>query len=116
MMEKTNLEMIRGDTLQFAVEIEFDEEPQKLESAYFSCKKNYDDDATIFQKKIDSGITYAKTDGNKLYYVVRVAPEDTESVEAGQYYYDLQIGLNSDIFTILHGVLKIYDDVTIGVN
>ena len=115
MMEKVNLEMIRGDTLQFAVEIEFDEGPQKLESAYFSCKKNYDDKA-IFQKKLNDGITYRATERNKLYYVVRVAPEDTESVEPGQYYYDLQIGVNSDVFTILHGVLKIYDDVTIGVN
>ena len=30
-MEKTNLEMIRGDTLSFAVEIEFDDKEQELE-------------------------------------------------------------------------------------
>lgn len=115
MMEKTNLEMIRGDTLQFGIEVEFDEAPQELENVFFSCKKNYDDDANVFQKKLSDGISYVKTEGNKLYYVVRVAPEDTESIEAGQYYYDLQISLNSDVFTILNGVLKIYDDVTIGV-
>lgn len=114
-MEKTKLEMVRGDTLQFGIGVEFDEAPQELESVFFSCKKNYDDDETIFQKKLGDGISFVKSDGNKLYYVVRVAPEDTESIEAGQYYYDLQISLNSDVFTILNGVLKIYDDVTIGV-
>ena len=115
MMEMTKLEMVRGDTLQFGIEVEFDEAPQELESVFFSCKKNYDDDANVFQKKLSDGISYVKTEGNKLYYVVRVAPEDTESIEAGQYYYDLQISLNSDVFTILNGVLRIYDDVTIGV-
>ena len=115
MMEKTKLEMVRGDTLQFGIEVEFDDAPQELESVFCSCKKNYDDDANVFQKKLSDGISYVKTEGNKLYYVVRVAPEDTESIEAGQYYYDLQISLNSDVFTILNGVLKIYDDVTIGV-
>ena len=115
-MEKTNLEMIRGDTLQFGIGIEFDEATQELESVFFSCKKNYDDDETIFQKKLGDGISFLKADGNKLYYIVRVAPEDTENIEAGHYYYDLQIGINSDVFTVLIGTLKIHNDVTLGVN
>lgn len=116
MMEKTNLEMIRGDTLQFGIGVEFDEAPQELESVFFSCKKNYDDDETIFQKKLGDGISFLKADGNELYYVVRVAPEDTETIEAGHYYYDLQIGINGDVFTVLIGTLKIHSDVTLGVN
>lgn len=40
----------------------------------------------------------------------------TESVEPGLYYYDLQIGINGDVFSILIGSLKIHSDVTIGVN
>ena len=39
-MEKMNLEMIRGDTLAFAFEVEYDEALQKLDSAYFTCKEN----------------------------------------------------------------------------
>lgn len=111
-MEKTNLEMIRGDTLSFAFEVEFDEAPQKLEKVDFTCKMNFDDDANIFRKSLSSGINFAKQDGNKLYYVVRVAPEDTENLEAGMYYYDLQIELNGDVFTILSGAFKIESDVT----
>jgi hypothetical protein len=44
---------------------------------------------------------------------VRVAPEDTAGIESGKYFYDLEIGLNSDAFTLLKGVLEIERDVTI---
>ena len=111
-MEKTNLEMIRGDTLSFAFEVEFDESPQKLEKADFSCKENFDDNDALFHKELEKGINFSKQDGTKLYYIVRVAPEDTENLEAGMYYYDLQIELNGDVFTILNGSLKIESDVT----
>lgn len=109
---KTNFELIRGDTLSFAFEVEFDEAPQKLEKAYFTCKMNFDDDANIFCKSLGSGINFAKQDGTKLYYIVRIAPEDTKDLETGMYYYDLEIELNGDVFTILNGALKIEGDVT----
>lgn len=110
-MRKTNLEMMRGDTLSFGIEIEFDESPQQLEKAFFTVKENKDDDP-IFQKSIGNGISYSKTEGNKLYYILRVEPTDTKDVDAGKYYYDLQIELNHDVFTVLYGALDIYDDVT----
>ena len=109
---RTNLEMIKGDTLSFAVEIEFDEAPQKLEKADFSCKMNFDDDETLFHKELGKGINFSKQEGPKMYYIVRVAPEDTENLEAGMYYYDLSIELNGDVFTILNGALNIESDVT----
>ena len=109
---RTNLEMIRGDTLSFAFEVEFDEAPQKLEKADFTCKTNFDDNDALFHKELENGINFSKQDGTKLYYIVRVAPEDTENLEAGMYYYDLQIELNGDVFTILNGALKIEEDVT----
>lgn len=111
-MEKMNLEMIRGDTLSFAFEVDFDEAPQKLEKADFSCKVNLDDNEAVFHKELEKGINFSKQDGTKLYYIVRVAPEDTKNIEAGLYYYDLSIELNGDVFTILNGALKIEEDVT----
>ena len=107
-----NLEMIRGDTLSFAFEVEFDEAPQKLEKADFTCKANFDDNDALFLKQLEQGINFSKQDGTKLYYIVRVAPEDTKDLEAGMYYYDLSIELNGDVFTILNGALKIESDVT----
>ena len=109
---RNNLEMIRGDTLSFAFEVEFDEAPQKLEKADFTCKANFDDENVLFNKELEKGINFSKQDGNKLYYVVRVAPEDTKDLEAGMSYYDLSIELNGDVFTILNGAMKIESDVT----
>ena len=111
-MEKTNLEMIKGDTFSFAFEVEFDEAPQKLEKADFTCKTNFDDGDDVFKKTLGNGITFSKQERNKMYYVVRIAPEDTKDIEAGHYFYDMQIELNGDAFTILNGALKIESDVT----
>jgi hypothetical protein len=109
---KTNFEVIRGDTLSFAFLVEFDEAPQKLEKADFTCKTNYDDDDVVIHKELEKGINFSRQDGTKLYYIVRIAPEDTKNLETGMYYYDLQIELNGDVFTILNGALKIESDVT----
>ena len=109
---RNNLEMIKGDTLSFAFEVEFDEAPHKLEKADFTCKTNFDDDDVVFHKELEKGINFSKQERNKLFYIVRIAPEDTENLEAGMYYYDLQIELNGDVFTILNGSLKIESDVT----
>lgn len=111
-MEKTNLEMIKGDTLSFAVEIEFDDKPQELEKALFTCKKNLDDGDVVFQKTLKNGISFRKQERNKMYYVVRIAPEDTKGIETGHYFYDMQIELNNDVFTILTGALKVRYGIT----
>ena len=47
-----------------------------------------------------------------MYYVVRIAPEDTKDVETGHYFYDMQIEINGDVFTILIGALKIRNGIT----
>ncbi len=107
-----NLRMVRGDTLAFAVEIEFDENPQNLGTAYFTCKQDYDDATYLFQKSLGQGIERVKQEGNSIFYRVRIAPQDTSGLDIGVYYYDLQIGLNSDIYTILRGSLKLDGDVT----
>lgn len=111
-MEKMNFEMIKGDTLSFAVEIEFDDKPQELEKALFTCKKNLDDSDVVFQKTLEDGISFRKQERNKMYYVVRIAPEDTKDIETGHYFYDMQIELNSDVFTILTGTLKVRFGIT----
>lgn len=106
-----NLKMVRGDTMTFGIELEGDDGQvfeQDLESAFFTCKTSYDADQPVFQKSLSNGITKVATGQ----YVVRVAPTDTEGIEAGNYYYDFEIGLNSDIFTVLKGVLTIENDVT----
>ena len=105
-MNEKVINMIKGDTLAFGME--FTDLDQDLDSAYFTAKQSYDSQDTVFQKSLGNGISKV-SDG---VYSVRVAPEDTASASAGKYYYDLQIGVNGDIFTILYGVINLYPDVT----
>ena len=110
---KNNLEMVRGDTLSFGIEI-IDDSGHLVEAdtIYFSCKKTPEDTEYLFQKSLDDGISVSQTKPNS--YVVRVAPEDTEDADLGVYNYDLEIGKNGDIFTVLVGTLKIISDITRG--
>ena len=113
-MNNNNLFMVRGDTLRFSVEIEG--LTDDLTDAYFSCKKNKDDTAYIFQKSLGNGITKkSETEDSKTYEVV-VAPEDTEGVDEGNYFYDLEIQVDDDVFTPLLAILKIEKDITVPVN
>ena len=104
-----NLEVTKGDTLSFGVEI-FDL-GQELDAAHFTCKSIHDDVFHIFQKSLNDGIYIDHVEEDDYFYTVRIAPEDTENIEIGKYYYDLQIEVNGDVFTILKGVLTIDYDV-----
>ena len=107
-VQDTNMSMIRGDTLAFAVEIAGLE--QNLEVAKFSCKKNYSSRDYAFQKTLNDGITKICDDK----YRVRVAPEDTADLAIGDYVYDLEIRVNGDVYTIMKGRLRLIEDVTRG--
>lgn len=109
LMEDNYITMVRGDTLSFGVEIEKqDGTPLDIDSAFFTCKKSYTGEAFEFQKSMNSGIS--KESAGK--YIVRVAPEDTASMESGKYFYDFQISSDSDVFTIMRGTLEIEQDFT----
>lgn len=107
-MENENITMTKGDTLAFNVEV-FDEDknPITVDSADFTCKKKVLEGENIFHKALGSGII--QSDG---ILSVRVAPSDTMEADAGRYFYDLQIGLGGDIFTIMKGILEIEQDVS----
>lgn len=111
-MDYENVEMVRGDTLSFGLEVEFDEGVQPLDSAYFTCKSNYEDVTPVFQKTLDDGIDIVSSGADSVVYRIRVAPGDTKNIEPKNYYYDFQIGINHDVFTVLRGILKVDIDVT----
>ena len=105
-MTDTNLNMVRGDTLSFG--IEYDGTDQDLDTAFFTCRKSATSEQVIFQKSLNNGIE--KVDTGK--YIIRVAPSDTRYIEAGAYYYDFQISINDDVFTLLKGALIVEQDST----
>ena len=92
--------MVAGSTLAFG--LEFIDLDQDLDSASLTCVQSWGG-TQVFQKTIGDGIT--KVDPNQ--YSVRVEPEDTSSVTAGKYNYELRIGLNSDELVLLRGILEI---------
>lgn len=104
-MQEENITLVRGDTLSFGIQLYG--EVNTLDSAYFTIKKDYED-SVLVQKSLGNGISQVDIGE----YAVRLAPEDTQSLEVGRYYYDLQVGNGSDEFTVLRGILNLVYDVT----
>lgn len=100
-----NIKMVKGDTQSFGFELEGVE---NLDAAFFSCKRNSQDENYLFQKSLNSGITQRVENQ----YVVRIDPDDTALLDPGQYWYDLEISKNGDIFTIFRGVLELLPEIT----
>ena len=98
--------MIKGDTVSF--NMEFTGLSSDLDTAYFSAKANYSDNTYTFRKSLNDGITKVSTG----VYNVRLAPSDTSNTTPGRYYYDLEIGVNNDIFTIMFGEINILPEVS----
>lgn len=105
-----NIEMTKGDT--FSVGIKLIDLGQEIESAYLTVKNNYDDETPLFQKELENGIELDHIDGQDYYYTVRIAPNDTKNLEPKKYFYDLEINVNNDTFTLLKGILDLTYDVT----
>ena len=106
-MEKVKWTMVRGDTLSFGVVVE-NATGELVDNMAFSCKTDTGAVDYVFKKTIGNGITETETGK----FRVRVAPEDTENLEAGTYAIDLQIGVGSDKATPILGTLKVIEDVT----
>lgn len=103
-----DFEIVQGDTLTFTVEINGIN--GNLKNAYFSVKKNINDTSYVFQKTLSGNNQIVKVDNN--HYRVRIAPNDTKNLDTGSYFYDMQIGINDDVWTILSGRLKVTYQVT----
>ena len=112
-MAKTDIDItaVRGDTIALGVEL-YDEDGElltdDLDEAYFSCKQNPEGNTYVFQKTLGSGITKASTG----VYKIRVAPEDTNNLSVGTYYYDFEAHIDDDVYTMAKGKLKLEQDIT----
>ena len=99
-----NIILVKGDTYTNTFEI--NNLMQKLDNAIFNIKNGLNDnDEVLVSKTLDDGITIVSenNDLSKINYVVRLAPEDTKILQSGTYYYELKIGVNNDVFTIMKG-------------
>lgn len=108
---RKDIRNVRGDT--YSIGFIAENINQELDTVYFTCRDNLSDNSNIiFQKSLDDGITLTEQTTNKYSYSIRIAPEDTQELQSGIYYYDIEIGLNDDIFTIMKGKFIIEQDCT----
>lgn len=106
--EEQNLTMVRGDTLSFNMQcVNNANETIEADNVFFTCKRAPTDETAIFRKTLDDGITFE--DG---WYTLRVAPEDTRKAEIGQYYYDVEIVVGEDAYTVVRGTITIEQNIS----
>lgn len=106
-----NIRHVKGDTFSCALVVE--DLGQDLDAIAFTCRENINDNAeTLFQCTLGDGISLVEYDEHKdiRKYAIRVAPEKTENLQAGTYYYDEEVQVNDDVFTIMKGRFIIEQD------
>ena len=116
---KKDITMVKGDTMSFGFQIQ-GLEGSTPSSIVFSCKDDPEDDDAIFTSSLENGGVWLDSQDEEtdtLTYGVRIAPEKTEDLNVGRYFYDLEITINGetvneDVFTLMKGRLQIEYDVT----
>lgn len=106
-----NIDMIRGDTVNIQFEIESDTVLDLSSNDFqitFSLKQAATDTEYVFQKQ-----KAAVTQISENNFVLRIAPDDTEELIPGYYFYDLQLVIGDDIYTIALGMFQIIRDITL---
>lgn len=110
---ENDIRHVKGDTYSCALIVEdFD---QELYSVYFTCRDGQNDDSEIlFEAGLGDGVSIVEYDAetNTRKYAIRVSPAKTKDLQVGTYYYDLQISVNYDVFTIMRGKFIIDQDET----
>lgn len=112
-----NIKNCKGDTFSCALVVE--DLGQDLDQVYFTCRETLNDNAEIlFQCSLGDGVSLVEYDAEKdiRKYAIRVSPEKTENLQAGTYYYDEEITVNGDVFTIMKGRFIIEQDSSRGGN
>ena len=110
---KNNITAVRGDTFSHVLEVEG--LGQEFESIYFTIRDSLNDDSNILvEKSLYNGISLVEEDLQKdiRKYMVRIDPNDTKDLQAGTYFYDEQVAVNGDAFTIMKGQFILQQDAS----
>ena len=105
-----SLSMIRGDLYRIPFGLYVDEELEQgeMDMIYFTVKKHFYNAHPIFQKTLGNGIE-SDGEGN---YLITILPEDTDSLEFGDYDFDIEVVKDPDIKKTFVGILSITKEVT----
>jgi len=105
-----NIDTIRGDTLNIQLEFESDTVLDLTSEDFditFSLKQSATAVPYVFQKD-----KTAVTEISDNIFMLRIAPEDTVDLVPGYYYYDIEVKLGEDIYTVAIGRMYIEVDIT----
>lgn len=114
---RNNIRHDKGDTFSCGLVVE--NLGQDLEEILFTCRESLNDNAEVlFQVSLGNGISLVEYDEENdiRKYAIRVAPSKTENLQSGTYYYDEEIRVNNDVFTLMKGLFIIEQDSSRGGN
>lgn len=105
-MSDQNITMVSGDTLSFNVIVKDQNgDAVTVDGATFKAKGNLNSESADISLSLGSGITQSDE-----VLTVRIPPSATANL-LGFFYYDMDITIDSDRFTLLRGMLQIEADV-----
>lgn len=111
---KKELTMVKGDSMSFNFQL-MGLNGATPTSLYFTCREKPDSENYYFQRSLGNGVNQVSYDSSTdtATYSVRVLPSETDDLTVGRYYYDLQLGVDGDILTLMKGRLNIDWEVTL---
>lgn len=99
--------LTRGDTIAFYVKGKG--VTRNVSNAYFSVKASKNDTEYVLQKSLGYGITEIE----KGLWTVEIEPSDTNNLDLGVYWYDLQLDFgNNAVITPMKGAFELTYDIT----
>lgn len=114
-MQQQQLTMFRGNTMVFDFAVTLGGNPVDLTAAgiWFTAKTSPASASSVFQKSVGAGITITdQVGGNGS---IRLFPADTADLPSRrtQLYFDLEITLGGEVYTIASGRLIVEPDITV---
>jgi len=108
------ISMPRGDLRPISFTIDNNGEPYTdLDEIYFTVKKSYANNRFLIQKKLGDGSIVLQSDDS---FEFRIEPEDTDSLDYGQYVFDIELVKDGTIKQTFVGDFILTNEVTFAEN
>lgn len=97
-----DIEIVKGDTLAFNFQVQG---LDGSEATFTLTVKEHPDDDILFTADLGDGITLDSYDELRdvATYNLRITPAKTKTLDIARYYYDLEMNVNGDVFTLMRG-------------
>lgn len=106
--------IVQGDTCAFGFQLQ-GTKGQEPSSIILTCRESIEADDALFGVSTVDTIDLRGYDEatDTFTYGVRIPPYLTQDIPLGRYFYDLQIAINEDVFTLMRGRFSVEYQVTL---